>query len=452
MWWPLYLAFLQAAGYAVVRPLARRRSNLEIFGLSACLGPGIFGLCLVFLSMLGLRPGRAEVLILGAVGLIAGGIALFRPKERVAAERTKPQHRGARIWTGACLLAIAYAVVAVAADAAIYPTMEWDAFSIWQLKGEVLATAPLHPRPAYFEDLGLSYSHLRYPVLPPMISAGVHALTGRLRDDGLKTPALLMYLGLIALVYSTIRRESGHLAAITVAALFADLPIFLRYAGSGTADMALAAFYGGSVVCLLGWWKRRDCSDLLLAALFSACMAWTKNEGQALAAINALIIACVALPRRQWSQCASFIAIVFFMILPWLIYIRGLPRTDEDYAGRLNWTELAAHVNRVPTILRVMGWAMARWSLSGPQRLTEGWGIFWYVLAAAAIVRWRRLGRGEVLLLWALLALQLLAYVPAYMVTTWDLQDLMRTTIDRLLMHAAPVAAMLIGLMLGPAD
>ncbi len=193
--------------------------------------------------------------------------------------------------------------------------------------------------------------------------------------------------------------------------------------------------------------ERSRLGDLILMALFSACMAWTKNEGQALATINIVIVVCLALSRRQWTHCATFIAIVFFLFLPWLIYLRGLPRTDEDYAGRLNFGELVAHVDRLPVIAREIGPEMVKWTDTGPERLTAAWGIFWFVLAAAAIVGWRRFRRGEVILLWILLGLHLLVYVLAYMVTPWDLQTLMRTTIDRLLMHAAPVAAMLIGAM-----
>jgi hypothetical protein len=447
MWWVIYLIFLQSAGFAVVRRLVDGRSRLEIAGLSACLGPGVFGLCLIFLSMLGVRPGRTEVLLLGVLALIAAGISFFKFGGTHEAESREMLGRYSRLWSAACLVVIAYGAVVVAADVAIYPTMEWDAFGIWQLKGEVLAKSAMEPRPAYFENLNLSYSHLRYPVLEPMISAGVHALTGKLRDDGQKAPGLLMYLGLVAVVYSTVRRESGHLAAITVTAMFADLPVFFRYAGSGTAEMALTAFYGGSVVCLLRWWKDRGWGDLILAGLFSACMAWAKNEGQALAAINVVITVCVAVSRKKWGQCAAFIGIVFFIFLPWLIYLKGMPRTDEDYAGRLKLGELAAHVDRVPMILRGMGREMIKWRDTGPERLTAAWGIFWLVFAMVAVFGWKRFGRGGVILLWVLLGLHLLVYVPAYMVTPWDLETLMRTTIDRLLMHTAPVAAILIGAM-----
>jgi hypothetical protein len=454
MWWAVYLVFLQAAGYAAVSRLAKGRTRLEMAGLSACLGPGVFGLCLIFLSMLGVRPDRVEVLILGGAAIIAAAISLRIRARNFAVQRPGVHQPRSRIWTAACLLAIAYGAVAVASDVAIYPTMEWDAFVIWQLKGEVLAKSALTPRPGYFQNVNLSYSHLRYPLLTPMMSAGVHALTGQLGDDGQKMPALLMYLGLTAVIYSTVRSGSGHLVAITITAMFADLPVFFRYAGSGTAEMALTAFYGCSAACLLRWRQERHWGDLVLTAMFTACMAWTKDEGQALAAINAAVIGWLSLSRRNWAQLAAFIVIVLVLFLPWLIFIQGLPRTDEDYAGRLHLRELAAHADRVPEIARGMGRGMIKLIDAGPQHLMAAWGIFWIALAAAAIVGWRRWRRADVMLLWILLGLHLLVYFPPYMVTPWDLTELMKTTIDRLLMHAAPVGAMLMGMMLArtPAD
>jgi hypothetical protein len=49
--------------------------------------------------------------------------------------------------------------------------------------------------------------------------------------------------------------------------------------------------------------------------------------------------------------------------------------------------------------------------------------------------------------LWVLLTLQLIAYFPPYMVTPWDLDQLLPATVDRLFMHMMPAAALLIGLL-----
>ena len=76
------------------------------------------------------------------------------------------------------------------------------------------------------------------------------------------------------------------------------------------------------------------------------------------------------------------------------------------------------------------------------------WGIFWFVLAGAAISQWRRLAQRPVLTLWVLLAAQLLAYVSPYLVVNnlWNVLDLLNVTTGRLFLHATPAAALLIGL------
>ncbi len=141
---------------------------METAGLSLCMGPGVMAISLIFLSMLGLRPGRVEILALTGICLMASAI-LWR---RDSGEPTAASGRVPRLWAAVCIAAIAYGMWAIALDALGYPVIEWDAFAIWQLKAQVLTLLPLHPRPTYFSNLNLSYSHLRYPLLAPMMSAG----------------------------------------------------------------------------------------------------------------------------------------------------------------------------------------------------------------------------------------------------------------------------------------
>jgi hypothetical protein len=205
--------------------------------------------------------------------------------------------------------------------------------------------------------------------------------------------------------------------------------------------MALTAFYAASIICILRWQERQRWNDLVLAALFSAAMAWTKNEGQVLALINALVILALTpnpRSRRNLLAVLAFAAIVFLLFLPWLLYIRPLPRSDEDYAGHLNFHEIVTHADRLPAIAL----AMARELI-----LFKDWGIFWILLIALALLQRSQTNSRTILTLWVLLALQLLAYFPPYMVTIWTLQPLLVLTIDRLFMHMMPAAALLIGLL-----
>ncbi|MGD0542288.1 MAG: glycosyltransferase family 39 protein [Tepidisphaeraceae bacterium] len=439
MWCGLYLCCLAVAGYPVIAGLARERSRLESLGLSACMGPALIAICLIFLSMLGVRPGRAEILALTGACAAAGIFLWRRDRFKNPVEEGGPVFR---LWTIVCAAAIAYGLCAVVIDTVGYPVIEWDAFAIWQLKAQVLTLLPLHPRPAYFSDLNLSYSHLRYPLLAPMMSAGAHAMTGRL-DDLSKTIALLLYPGMGLVVFAAVRRINGTTAALTATALLACLQPMLRYGGSGTADMAVTAFYACALLCILRWQETGRWGYVVLCALFSAWMAWTKNEGLALAAINAVVLAGIQAPgprRRAVIAAVIFSLIVAAIYLPWLAFSWGLPRTDEDYAASLSVHAVLSNVGRLPAILGALGLEMADW---------QNWGFFWLVTAVLAIVQRRRFATSAAAIIGTLLGLHLLAYLPPLMVVkTWNLDELLAVTTDRLLMHAAPAAAILIGLLL----
>jgi 4-amino-4-deoxy-L-arabinose transferase-like glycosyltransferase len=324
----------------------------------------------------------------------------------------------------------------VALDTCVYPTFDWDAFAIWQLKSKLLATEALTPRPAYFTDVSRSFSHLRYPILMPMICAGEHVMAGRLDDELEKSPLILLYLGMGAVVYSAIKVRRGKLAAITATTLLMCTPFMMGAAGNGTADVPLAAFYAGTLVSLLNWQQDRRACDLALCALLSICMAWTKQEGLYLAAINAAAVFGIA-PRRPkaWIGFAAALGLAY---LPWHIFAHPLPRTDENYTGHLHIGEIVAHLPRVRPVVHGFLVRAFYW---------DDWCVFWFALPAVALLERARLRRAPVALLWFLLLMHcLLNITPFVLVTNWILYQLMAVTQNRLMLHAAPAAALIIGL------
>jgi len=438
MWCAIDLCLLVVSGYALAAGLAGRASRLEIAALTLCIGPGVIGFSLLILSMLGLRPSRIEILILCGAFAVAG-IAVWKTS-RFEAERNSGAARIPSWWIVICFCAIGYGFLSIAVDALYYPIVEWDAFAIWQLKAQVLAIFPLHPLPGYFTDLALSYSHLRYPLLAPMMSAQMHAMTGRI-DDLSKTVSLLFYPGMCLAVFAAVRRVTGSFAAITVTALLACAEPICRYGGTGTAELPLTAFYACSLLCMLRWRENRQIGYLILTAILSGWMAWTKNEGVALAAINAIVIAFSGprdLRRQSLAAAAGFTAIVAIIYLPWIIFSWGLPRSDEDYAGRFASLQLLHSFGRLGRIFLGIGQGLIDW---------ENWGIFWIILLMLAIVERWQFKNPRAAFIGVLLLLHILAYVPAFMVTNWKLDELFGVTIDRLLMHAAPAAAILMGFL-----
>jgi hypothetical protein len=434
----IYLCCLMIVGYPVAAVLARRSNKLEVAGLGLCAGPGVMGFVLIGLSMAGLRPAAGEIL---AITGVFAGVGIWIWRLRLEREKLQgPAILPPRWWVLVCLVVLGYASYCVISDAFVNPVLEWDAFAIWQLKGEVLAVLPLRPKPGYFFDLNLSFSHLRYPILLPMISAGAHAMTGALDDLG-KTVSLPWFFGMELLVFATVKRLNGWMGAITATALLACCVPVMRYGGSGTAEMPLAALYTGAIVCLVRWREEGRWGYAILMGLFGAWMAWTKNEGLALAAINVVVMAC---PRRGWGWKKTLGGAVFagaivgVLYAPWMIYTVGMPRTDEDYAGRLNLREFVRHIDRLGLAVR---------GLTTVLIASEVFGWFWIIAGVLVVWNWRRLAEPAVAVVIVLIVLHLMAYVPPMVVTNWNLRELMAVTLDRLAMHVAPAGAILIGLL-----
>jgi hypothetical protein len=438
----IYLLGLLVAGWGIAAGL-QRRLLIERLSLAAAIGPAAIGLCLIFISMLGQRPTMPIIFFLCA-GM--GSIAIFqlrktRSSETIAAAPIASDSQISPYWMLTCAVAIGYALFVVTFDAIAQPTIEYDAFAIWQFKAKILASAALRPRPAYFSDVSLSFSHLRYPLLIPMISAGVHAVTGTLTSGLEKSPALLLFLAMGAGVYAAIRRQRSAVAALTATTLFLTLPMMLKYAGSGTAEIGIAAFWTCSIAAILRWQQNQNFADLLLAAFFSVALAWTKNEGLALAAVNAFVILfCTPKPfaRKNLAATLAFAAIVAVFYSPWLIYTRGLPQTDENYLGHLRFSIIAANINRLPRICTAL--------LEEAGQIYH-WGIFLMALPVLAIYQYKRLTARPVVTLWILLLLHLSCYLLAYIITPLPLTGLLATTSYRLLLNVSPAAALLIGFL-----
>jgi hypothetical protein len=431
----LYLCCLIITGYPVVTVLARGASRLEIAALSICLGPAIMGILLISLSMLGIKPATSEIAIITTLFVIASIFAWKNGPKPIVLEATR--ERTPLWWKVVCIIGIGYACYAVATDIFFYPVIEWDAFAIWQLKAKVLATFPLRPMPAYFSNVNLSYSHLRYPVLVPMISAGMHAITGQL-DDAVKATSALWFVGTGAIIYAAAKRLSGPTAALTAIALFLCTQPVTHFAGTGTAEMALTAFFACSVFCLLRWQETGILGYAILAAVFGAAMAWTKNEGLAICLVNAVVLLAFANGkwRRGFAAAGVVLGITAVLYLPWILYTHGLPRTDEDYAGRLNLHQLLANAGRIGTILLGFGSELINW---------QDFGLFWIIAAALAILQYSSLKKPPIAMLATLTILQIAVYIPVLVVTNWKVDELMAVTLGRLFMHAAPAGAILVG-------
>jgi hypothetical protein len=410
---------------------------------------------LMWISLLGARPSRGVALGLGAAAIMAVMVLQFRrrlprPQLPRLSEFASP-HPAINLLLAPPMLMLLAAGAFVLIVATGMPVVNWDAFNIWAAKAKILANAPLTPRPAYLTDVTRSFSHLDYPLLLPMLLAGAYGTMGQMNEQlgKLVLPVLLVAQAL--LTYAGARLWLGRLPALLVAVLAICPRIVVEFAIDYTAEMPLATFMLGSYVYLARWIMLHRRADAALCALFTVFAANTKNEGIAVAGIIAMLLVIFAILARRdmrisaWLDVGTSFAILSIGIGIWLLWRRGLPHSDENYPGRLSIQLIWANLGRLGLIFR-----MFRYSMTSPVGI-QLWGYLWKLIPLVAILGWGGFSKPATLALWALFLVHLGVYAFIYVITSWDVQTLIRDSMHRLLMHVAPNAALLIAAHWGAA-
>ena len=442
----LYLLLEPLAGYAAVSAVLgpAERHWAEVAGLSIAVGDGLTAAALTAASLAGLPPSPAVLTAWAAVTVVAlVGLGWRRRLTRA----TIPSRACGRLGVAGAV-GLVGAVTLVAAVANVWCAAsgrglgDIDEYAIWMFRAKVLAAAPLRPVPAALLDPTLSYSHQDYPPLLPLLAAGAYATIGRVDESAGKGVLPPMYLALIAIVYGAARREVGRGAALAVAAVALAGPVVTKEAGLGVAELPVTLYLGATAALLVRWVEQHARGDLLLAGTCAAAGALSKNEGLAmLPAFGVLAAACAVLGGRQRRRqrlvdvvVATGIALA--LVGPWLVYRRGLPHTHEDYGARLGDPALLVRgIARLPHVIGSVVGTASHLSLAGDA---------WALLVVVAALGYRAWGRPATRVLWAALGVQLGLYVLAFLVTPWNLEQLLATVTYRLLAQPSAVVGLLL--------
>ncbi|HWE64341.1 MAG TPA: glycosyltransferase family 39 protein [Chloroflexota bacterium] len=330
-----------------------------------------------------------------------------------------------------------FQVVFVALQAVRVPLGSFDAWSLWEYKGRRfwldggLSGGFLHDHAAIF-------AHPAYPPLVPLLIAWVYTWLG-VADPALIKPLFpAFFASLLLAFYGALRPRLGGRGALLATAALALVPSVARYAGTGLADVPLAAALVAVAAALARWHEQGDRRSLLAAGLLLGVALLIKRDALF---FSVAALCAVGLLARSWRVALRFVLPACAIAGPWYAYVKLTGVPDRDFLP-LTPHNLLSHGDRIGGIARLFSLNLLA---------SDQWSVLWYAFAAlllAGLVQ-RRV-RAAVLLLPVLAPLTM--YVVSLSLSAWpDYMLHVRTSLDRLILVTTPFALWFVAEQLRPA-
>jgi hypothetical protein len=379
--------------------------------------------------------------VVPAVWLPAVPLALFGAV-RLARTRPRLPRPGLAALPALALLAweLAYLVGAAAST-----RLGWDGLFIWALKAKALHLDVTAQPGAYVAHLAGAWAvpHVEYPVALPALEAWLHVARGGVNETALKALGPAFLLALLAVLGTALRRRLEPAGALTLLALLVTTPALVFVSTTGYADLPLAALFTAAALFALEALEGAGRRSETIAAALAASLALVKREGALLGAELVVLLAVALALRHGVGRAARFLAAAVPVALvvagPWFLFAARHDLVGKDFLP-VSVGTLWANVDRLPALAVMLADVLVRPGV---------FGFLWPAVALTGALRWRGWRRPGARFLGALILAALAVDAGVFVfsgVNPYTVHVI--SALDRLVLHAAPVAVLLAGLLL----
>lgn len=422
-----------------------RLSFGEIIILSFGIGTGFVGLLIFFLSFI-VRFLNINYFLLVEVLLFI--FAFLKLKNKLFSWES-PSVQPKIIYSPIVIFlasVIIWEIAYVLLDSLSLPFTAWDAWAQWGFKSKMFFIEKTFPPHPWAELPWFNADHLEHPLLIPFLETYIYLFLGKIHEPLIKVFCSFYYFGTIALFYFHLKRQFNINFALASCFCLATIPNFLRMASSGYMEVPLIFYVSVGILYIWKYLKEKDDAFLLLGSLFMGLGAWVKNEGFGF--WLTLLLSCILLSlllklninKKRFLSRVSFIPLLVYS--PWLIFQQILGLKAEYFGG--SFKDLM-HLAKENFLFILAAWVRNGFDLGQ-------WNILWFVFILVAI--WFLIKPREKLAMFFLfiIIIQTAFYITIFV--RWppglgDMRVRIFQTVDRLILHVAPLALFFVCQQLG---
>jgi hypothetical protein len=375
-------------GWIALVAIGGGRNGGSPWSLAYPVGSGVLTFGLFVLSWAGIKLDLVLAEVVAAVLVVGWAVFLVRRIRR--GSRPLPpwirESSSDALFPGRNFILVTMGTFALAAIALSVGRSYagWDSMGIWSVKGYGIALEG-----SVFAGGEWGSHGLAYPLNIPLQISTFYILNG----DWLPHSKLLFpmyYIGLMAGLYSFLRRQASPRVAGLTSLLVASAPIVFDHATSGYANLPFSAYLVLGLLGLIEGGLKADRRLEVGAGLLLGLSAWTRPEGFYMAIAAGASVWLVFRVSRSGTPSLAAWAFPFLVIaLPWSVFSTSNGFQGETIAALdalwASWRHLTFHVTDIFRILRFLAWQGSRlefWGVSLPAMLMA-------LLVAARGIRFR---------------------------------------------------------------
>jgi hypothetical protein len=310
---------------------------------------------------------------------------------------------------------------------------DWDAWMIYNRAARFLYRDQMNWQESFPQEMTVIF-HADYPLL---LASNIAASWDILNKETPYVPmfqSVLFAFASLGLMFGALARLKSAGQASLGLILLIGVPFFIFESGGQTADLPLAFFMLATVTFIFFHHEEKRPILIAFAGLTAGLATWTKNEGLLFFLISAAIVTIAELRNRSLRTTLIFIAGAVIPLTISLYFKLALAPASEFLSGGI--AKIAADVLDLSRHKFIFVSFMKLFLFNG------GWyrvGILpilcvYYLLFHSPIKE----NSSAVFIGFAIFALQILGYYAFYLISPYELDWHVGSSIDRLFIHVYP--------------